>query len=209
MFFAATLAPSILTCLATAVIWLPIPQETAASEPRKESLTINITSGDYREADGAIVLSVVASNSTTKDAVITGAKLVHPSLSPGGELMLTYKNPGRSPRFKQFVVGAGKSEIFQVESEVDLADFYRDDLEARNLPEDQRSNARAGRLFLELHSIDGFGKSHQNFYRIGTVTVFHENSKYVRPLVITNGRSLDAFAADTLMPMMLEIMKTS
>ena len=104
-------------------------------------------------------------------------------------------------------MGGGKAQVFEVTSEVDLADFYSDGLEPTNLPEDQRSNARAGRLFLELRSIDGFSRTNQNYFRVGTVTVFREDGKYVRALVIINGRSLDAFEADALPRLMMELMR--
>ena len=104
-------------------------------EPRKDTLIFNVNGADYREADGTIVVRLVASNSTTRDAVIVTAQLVHTSLSAGG-FSLGYKQTGRLPRFKELVGGGGKAQVFEVVSEVDLRDFYSDDLVAENLPED-------------------------------------------------------------------------
>lgn len=205
---AATIA-SFIFYLAAAITALSAAQQPEQRElPPNGTLTVNINRADYREADSTVVLRLVATNSTTRDAVITAAQLVHISVVGGG-FSLGYKKTGKVPLFKVLVVGGGRSQPFEVVSEVDLADFFSDGLEPTNLPEDQRKNARAGRLFLEIQSIDGFGKTYQNFYRIGTVAVFQENGKYVRPMVITNGKSLDAFEPDTLTAIMSELMAKS
>lgn len=163
-------------------------------DANRDTLKINIRGGDYRESDGTIVLKAVASNATSRDAVITAAHLVDVSI--GGPFNLpafTYKQTGKLPRFEPVIVGGGKAALLEVVSEVDLEDFYADDLEPTALPEDQRSNAREGRLFLEVRAIDGSGKEHHNIVKVGKVGVFKENGNYLRPYVITNSNVVDAF----------------
>jgi hypothetical protein len=169
-----------------------------AQVPRvTETLKVNVTRGDYRESDGTIVLTTIASNSTNRDAVITAAHLVDVSIrGPFDVPSFTYKQTGKLPRFQPVIVGGGKSAVIEVVSEVDLEGFYTDDLEPTFLPADQRANAREGRLFLEVRATDGLGKNHHNIIRVGKVGVFKENGKYVRPYVITNSDVLDAFTED-------------
>ena len=179
--------------------------QQVASERPKETLVVNINGAGYREAEGTIAVKLVASNATSRDAVITMAQLVHISLDGSGSLNLNYKQTGKLLPFKAIIVGGGKAHVFEVISEVDLEDFYSDGLEATSLPEHARRNARAGRLFLEVRAIDGFGKNYQNFFRIGTVTVFREGGQYVRAEVITNTKPLDAFETDTLAQVIEEL----
>jgi hypothetical protein len=62
-------------------------------------------------------------------------------------------------------------------------------------------------LVLELRTIDGAGKKYQNFFRIGTVGVFREDGKYVPPVIITNGRSLDGFQPPDFFAQITEILQ--
>jgi hypothetical protein len=183
----------------TGTLWLSLAI-TAASAcgvsgqvvPPKETLVVNITSASYLDSDGALVLRAVASNSTTRDVVITAAMVVHVAMELNGNVSLGYKKTGKIPPFKDVIVGAGKSAILEITSEVDLEDFYKDNLEATHVVGSDRQNAREGRLFVEIRTVDGLGKTHQNFFRIGTVGVYKENGKYVRPYVITQTKPLDA-----------------
>lgn len=197
MFFTSTLATTLVSCLAAAIV-LPGAQDPAPPEPKKPTLSLSVTRGDYHEGEGSMKLTLVATNSTPKDVVITGAKLVNISLNTQGKPVLLYTNPLGLPPFQRLVVGAAKSEMFEVFSNLALAAFYRDGLEPTGLPEDQRINARAGRLILEVQSVDGSGRKHESFFRVGTVTVTRENGAFVRPLVVTDDRSFDAFEADTM-----------
>ena len=159
----------------------------------KDTLVVNVTRAEYRERDGTIVLRAAASNATTRDAIIEMAQLVHVSRTADGDVELGYEQTGKLPSFTELVVEAGKARVFEIVSEVDLDDFYDDGLEPTFLPQAARSRARAGRLVLELRSIDGAGRKYQNFFRIGTVGVFKEDGTSVRPEVILNGTSLNAF----------------
>ena len=206
MFFSVTLTARLITCLAVAMMWLPPDQQPVPLDPTKPTLTLSVTRGDYHEAEGSMKLSIVATNSTPKDVVITGATLVHVSLRPDGNPVVLSKNPLGLPRFERVVIGGGKSEMFDVYSNVELAAFYRDGLAPTALPEDQRTNARAGRLVLEVQSIDGLGKKYDSFFRVGTLTVSRENGAYVRPLVVTDSRSLDAFEPGTMIALTQDLM---
>ena len=178
--------------LAVIVLSLAAPLLLRARQA-KDTLVVNVTRAEYRERDGTMVVGAAASNATTRDAVIEMAQLTHVLKSADGNVELGYTQTGKLPRFAELVVAAGKARVFEIVSEVDLDDFYNDGLEAAFLPEAARAQARAGRLVLELRTIDGAGKKYQNFFRIGTFGVTKGGGKPVRPDVILNGKSLNGF----------------
>jgi hypothetical protein len=180
-------AAAVLTSVA-----LSVATPSLEARQSKDTLVVNVTGAEYHEREGTIVLKAAASNATTRDAIIEMAQLAHVSRSADGDVQLGYVQTGKLPSFAQFVVEAGKARVFEIVSEVDLNDFYNDGLEPTFLPEAARTQARAGRLVLELRAIDGAGQKHQNFFRIGTVGVFKEGGKSGRPDIILNGNSLNA-----------------
>jgi hypothetical protein len=86
--------------------------------------------------------------------------------------------------------------IVEFANEVDLEDFYGDNLEAKHSLPAAQAETREGRVFIEVRAIDDRGEHYQNLYWIGVIGVRKRDGRFVEPYVISNTAPLEVFIED-------------